>query len=703
MLARFLIPPLILLLAGCTIHGGPWAGDVGKANSGFVSLGRPPQAPFAQAGPSAAPVGFTSFGSGRFTQTAAVASEERTASGEPGVTLNLVNVSIAQAAKTVLGDLLGLNFIVDDRVQGSVTVQTTSPVSKAALVDIFEIVLRSRGAAIVDDAGFSRIVPIADARPRLPSAADSGAEIRPGLAIQIVPLEYVAAEEMRGILEPIAPTGGILRVDPTRNLIVIAGTASELASIRETIALFDVDWMRGMSFALHPLKRSEPEAVVQELEAIFQTSAGATGQMLRFLANTRLNAVLVIASKPRYLQEAQVWIERLDRAANARANSLVVYSTRNRRPSDLAPIVRQVFGVGGQPTAPSGVVAPLLQPVQIETASGDLTVAPDLVAAPAFEPAGMADIGAVDAVPGTMSIVPDDANGSLVVYASAEQHERIAALLAQIDRMPMQVMLEATIAEVSLNDELQFGLRWFFENGRFSGAFTDGGSFGIVPGFSFLFAGSNLQVALTALASVTDVKIVSSPTLMVLDNEEASLQVGDQVPTVTQTAQSVTDPAAPIVNSVQLRDTGVILRVRPHVNESGRVVLAIEQEVSDVVATTTSGIDSPTIRQRKIATTVVVGDGESLALGGLIQDRNAQTRSKVPVVGDIPLLRTLFRQKRDVVDRTELIVFIRPRVVFDVEEARRVTDEYRSQLTIRPPEDRNPVDIMRNDLSRELN
>jgi general secretion pathway protein D len=189
---------------------------------------------------------------------------------------------------------------------------------------------------------------------------------------------------------------------------------------------------------------------------------------------------------------------------------------------------------------------------------------------------------------------------------------------------------------------------------------------------------------------------------MVLDNHEAMLQVGDQVPIVTQTAQSVTDPDAPVVNSVELKDTGVILAVLPHVNESGRVVLDVQQEVSSVIPTTTSGIDSPTIRQRKLATTVVVGDGETLTLGGLIQDHNSQSRTKVPVLGDIPVIGAAFRHKEDSVERTELIVFIRPRIVHDVAQARRITDEYRSQLTLQAPEARKPGETMQRDAARAV-
>ncbi len=703
--ARSTLLLVAALLAGCnslsTSHDS-WLSDVHAGNGGSSPrqyAGSRQAALFggAAGAPTAA---FSDLGTGDFTAAAVSVREAPTFSGEPGVTLNLVNVRIDQAAKTVLGDLLGLNFTVDERVQGAITLQTTNPISKAALVDVFETVLRSRGGAIVEEAGFYRILPLEDARVR-DSGAGEGNTMRrgPGLAVQVLSMAYVSAEEMRGILEPIAPAGGILRVDAKRNLIVVAGTASELASMRETVALFDVDWMKGMSFALHPLRSSEPAAVAAELDTIFDTKDGPLKQMVRFVPNKRLNAVLVVASRPHYLAEAASWVARLDRVGSSREDRLIVYEVHNRKASEVAPLLQSVFRqTRGGPLGSEGSVAPALEPVEVISEPGDLIAG-----------AGI-DEPSIDAMPmagaDSPSIVADDTENSLVIYASSADHERIAAILGHLDRLPTQVLLEATIAEVTLGDELQFGLRWFFESGNFSATLTDAANGGIsatLPGFSYLFSTGDVQVVLNALSSVTDVKIVSSPTLMVLDNREATLQVGDQVPIVTQTAQSTTDRDAPIINSVELKDTGVILAVRPHVNESGRVVLEIQQEVSSVVATTTSGIDSPTIRQRKLSTTVVVGDGESLALGGLIQERNSQTRSKVPLLGDVPLIGSAFRHKKDEYERTELIVFIRPRIVHDVEEARMITDEYRSQLILQSPAARNPGETIRRDAARALN
>ncbi len=253
--------------------------------------------------------------------------------------------------------------------------------------------------------------------------------------------------------------------------------------------------------------------------------------------------------------------------------------------------------------------------------------------------------------------------------------------------LPTQVMLEAVIAEVSLNDELKFGLKWYFEKRNSSFTLSDavnGAVASAFPGFSYFFSTSSVQVALDALSTITRVNVVSAPSVMAMDNRKATLQIGDQVPIITQTAQSVTNPDAPVVNAVTLKDTGVILSVTPRVSDSGRVVLDVEQEVSNVSRTTSSGIDSPTIQQRKVKTTVVIRDGEVLALGGLIQQRDEVGKEQVPILGNIPVVGTMFGQKSDTIDKTELVIFIRPSVVRDVVEARDVTEEFRSRIVVGP-------------------
>lgn len=635
------------------------------------------------------------LGTGSFVSGRAPARAEavQAADGQ-GYDLNLVNAPVAEAARAVLGDAMGVPYVVDPRVQGTVTLQTSAPVSKEALADVLESALAVNNAGLVRRGGTYQVVPLSEALSSTPSVSvPSVTPSGPGVKVQVIELSHVAAEEMKTILQPISRQGAILRTDPTRNLIVIAGTSNDLAAMRDAISVFDVDWMQGMSVAIHPLKTSQPAAVAKELDTIFGADGGPNAKLVRFVPNERLNSILVISSKPAYLQRAASWISKLDTLAYTNDDQLFVYQIQNRPAKELADVLKSVLATQGAgavppPEAPrENPVAPDLEPIAVsasaETGGDDPLMAQrmgsfdQISAATAFAPAAHSAM-----------VTADIENNALLIQTTSRDYERIQQILKQVDVMPTQVLLEAVIAEVTLNDELRFGVRWFFENGEFSIGLSDvaqafaGASF---PGFAWTYATNDIRVAIDALSSVTDVKVVSAPTLMALNNQKATLQVGDQVPIVTQQAVGTETAGAPIVNSVELKDTGVILSVTPRVNAAGRVTLDIQQEVSNVVRTTTSGIDSPTIQQRKISTRVQVQDGESLALGGLIQERNTLTRSQVPLLGDIPVIGNAFKRKVDGISRTELIIFIRPRVIRDVAEARQVTEEFRNQLTLESP------------------
>jgi general secretion pathway protein D len=516
----------------------------------------------------------------------------------------------------------------------------------------------------------------------VPSVAQNG----PGISVQVIELANIAADEMRTILEPISRPGSIIRTDSARNNIVISGTAQDLKSIRDAIAVFDVDWMRGRSVALHPLKNSKPSAVAAELEAVFGNGKDSNG-ILRFIPNERLNSILVISSRPAYLQRAASWIRKLDQSGSSNDEQLFVYEIQNRPAKELAAVLQSVLRQGNTGSAglaaaaQQGGVAPDLTPVALSSGSdpsqpADAPVAETLPQGVSYEPLSSSQSKAP-------SVVADIENNALLISTTQKEFKRIERILNQLDVLPIQVMIEAVIAEVKLNDELKFGMRWAVESGKFRFNLSDvasGFAGGSLPGAAWSFVSGDLQVTLNALSSLTDVNIVSSPNIMALNNQKATLQVGDQVPIVTQQATGVVTANAPVVNSVTLKDTGIILSVLPRVNASGRIMLDIEQEVSSVVKTTTSGIDSPTIQQRKLSTKVIVNDGESLALGGLIQERNSLDRGQVPIIGDIPILGNLFKNKTDTISRTELIIFIRPRVVRNINEAREVTNEFRNKL-----------------------
>lgn len=683
------------------------------------------------------------------------------AAGRDGITINLVGAPVVEVAKTVLGDVLGVNYIVSDKVKANITMRTVRPVDKAGLLEIFEAVLRAEGAALVVEGGVYKIIPAAD-------AAGSGAPLRQGrgragvgVITDIVPLRYVAAPEMERLIKSVAPQASVLRSDPVRNVLVVSGSQAELAQMHDLINVFDVDSMRGMSFGLFPVEASDPDAVAQELDVIFANDReGPTKGIVRFLGNKRLKTVFVITPRREYIRKAATWIERLDKASQATEKRVHVYHVQNRPAAEMAALVQKVYGIrsgdqgrqggggsssgsdvtrtqadgssgigssgiggsgtgggsiGVQPPTISGAPQPSVGgssgageprppgvgvgPIGGDTATG----APSAETAKAASGFG-AGLPPDDRHSG-ISVVADESNNSLVITATLAEYKRMLRTLQTLDSAPVQVLLEGTIAEVRLNDELKFGVRWFFQNKAKaeSFGFTDASATiaSALGGFSYFLNAASAKVLVNALGTVTDVNILSTPTLMVVENKKAILQVGDEVPILTQQAAPLTGatPTSTIVNSVTYRNTGVILNITPRVGSDGRVLLEIEQEVSEVTSATTSGIQSPTIQQRRVKTIVTVRDGQTVVLAGLMRDKATKQRDQVPLLGDIPYLGQAFKSKDDTIDRTELLIAITPQVIRDDSQIAAVTTELRDSINFStrpqrgtPPDHREQAD-----------
>jgi general secretion pathway protein D len=691
-------------------------------------------------------------GTGRFVGDPQPPHQAAADADADGVTLNLVNVPAPQAAKTILGDIMAVRYTVDPSVEGKVTIQTPRPVTKSAAVDLFQSALRQNGAAIVDANGLFKIVPLDQApvgatiqlagvppAAPLPDALAAGESV--GSGVKIVQLKYVAAAEMRRILEPIAPRGSIVRADTTRNILTLSGNGSDIAGLLEAIAIFDVDVMRGMSFALVPTRTSQPDTIADELRTVFASDKeGPMAGMVQFLPNKRLSAILIISPQRRYLTRAESWVRRLDAQAEGSEKQFFTYAVQNRRAAELVDVLQSMFATetsGSARTAATRNVAPPYREATVQSpgiqqtrSSNGVTPASgfgggglggggfgsgglggggglgaggfgarsgQLGAMPTTQPqasgqreAATAQLGRDEATgEPRVKLAADPAKNSILIEATPADYRRIMRVIGSLDAIANQVMIEATIAEVTLTDDLKFGVRWFL-NGK-SGqkyTFTDdpgGAVSSVFPGFSYALTAANAAATLNALNQITNVNVISSPSLTVMDNRTAQLQVGDEVPIITQSAVSVLTTGAPLVNSVAYKDTGVILSITPRINESGRVLLDIEQEVSNVASTSSSGIDSPTISQRRIKTSVVVSDGEALALGGMIQKSRTVTRNQIPIVGDLPAIGNLFGSKDNQLGKTELLVLITPHVIRNLNEARQVTDEFRRELRMNDP------------------
>ncbi|WP_051160711.1 type II secretion system secretin GspD [Bradyrhizobium japonicum] len=639
------------------------------------------------------------------------------AAANGNVVLNLANVPLQQAAKTVLGDLIGVNYVVDPRVDGVVSVQTSTPVSKADALELFQTAIAPIGAVLVQNRGIYRIAPADQAATGAVSTVrDATNSAVTGNGVRIVQLKYVAATEVARVLEPMVPKGAIVQADDARNIIALKGSQAEIDSMLDSVSIFDVDVMKGMSFAVVPVRAAQLEKMVDELKAVFASDKeGPLKGRVRFIANTRLGAILVVTSNPSYLPRAQSWIRRLDARAAGTEPQLHIYQVQNRTAAELAGILQSMFAQEMKVVRSTRNVSPKSKQVSFgsestkaqATGGGFSDPAMQAGVAKAADPFGASrstnndpDASAMDTadsgnvVPNSgaepmMKIVADDTKNSLLIMANDRDYQRVLRVVQGLDVVASQVLIEAVIAEVSLNDDLQFGLQWqFAKNGTptatFSNALT-GGVAASFPGFNYAVNTANIAATLSALNALTRVNIISTPSLMVLDNKTARLQIGDQVPITTQTATSTITTQPAIVNSISMQDTGVILSVTPRINESGRVQLDIEQEVSSVVKTTTSNINSPTIQQRRVKTTVVVSDGEVLALGGMIQDSANKSSNQLPILGDIPGIGAVFANRKDAVQKTELVILITPKVVRDGTESRLITEEYRRKMNVYMP------------------
>lgn len=666
-----------------------------------------------------------------------------TADGQ-GYELNFENAPIASVAKTVLGDILKTGYTIDPRVQGTISLTSGRAVPKSDLLFVFENALRLTGVALVREAVGYRLIPISDAvaAGNLDSAA---ARAEPGYGISVVPLQYVSASTLIRLFDSFATKPGTVRVDTSRNILLIQGTGAERRAAIETALSFDVDWMRGQSVGIFPVQNSNPEPVIAELEKILDSKEGGFSQdMVKFQVIARRNAILAVTSKPAMLRTVEKWIKRLD-AADTTRNGVHVYRVKYGEARQLARVLSDVFGGGssGSLETPASQVAPggglaktssnadrlpgLSAATSQSTTGGSMAggssrgdarfggTSSSTLGGTAASAAGVggstvdarstASGGGQPAVEG-VKITADVSTNSLLVYASAENYRIIEQTIRQLDQPQAQVGIDATIAEVTLNDNLSYGVQFYIQSKNLGMAPDKGSALntptsppsaaptvlnGVAnaflnrafPGFNFLI-GPEAQpnMILDALHAVTDVKILSNPSLVVIDNQVATLLVGDEIPVSTGTGNvlnSATGTNNTIINSIDYRSTGIILRVIPRVSPNGNVRLDIEQEISQATNATANTL-TPTVSQRKVKSSVAVANGQTVLLAGLIQEHSELDRGGIPVLDQIPKIGDLFSHQNKTTVRTELIIFIRPQVIRDAVDAHFVAEEFRTKL-----------------------
>jgi general secretion pathway protein D len=600
------------------------------------------------------------------------------------VTLNFEEAPLSEVVHSIVGDLLGLDYIVEHPVQGAVTLRTRSPIPRDELLPILESLLHNHGALLVRGPNNRLFISGAQNASRMAPSFQSFSGTGTGYSNVIVPLQFIGATEMAEILKPVATDRSFVRVDIKRNLLVLAGTQMQIEGWLDIVTTFDIDQLAGTSVGVFPIQRGTVEDVFIELEHILNTGeGGVTGlaSMVRVLPVERLNSILVVSPRAAYIEMVGNWVEQLDTIDEpASESSLHVYQVLNGNAEQMAMLLSTIFaedGSKGSGGAGKSQVAPGMQSQRSGGGSGS---------------GGMPSTGAGQSMGSSsfelgesIRVVSDDYNNALLVYASPYEYGKIERILKKLDVIATQVLIEASIVEVTLVDGLQYGLEWIFKNGignDYSGRgqldLGAGGVGAIAPGFSYevLNSAGEMAAVVNALAEESLVNVISTPSVLVLDNHTAAIHVGDQQP--IQSMVSVTDGGVS-QTSINYKDTGVKLTVTPSVNDGGLVTLDVMQSVTDV-----GPVDAATrqrsFTERNLSSRIAVRSGDSVVLGGLIRDNDTQSKSGVPLLMDIPVVGSLFSNTVNSTVRTELLVFITPKVVETDYELRALTLEMRNRM-----------------------
>ena len=618
------------------------------------------------------------------------------------IVFNFADQPIEAVINSVMGDLLHENYSIAEGVEGTVSFSTSKPVDKQQALSILETLLSWTDNAMIKQGNRYVILPANQAVAGKLVPQMRVAQPASGLSARLFSLRYISATEMQKLLKPFARENAFLLVDPARNVLSLAGTPDELANYQDTIDTFDVDWLKGMSVAVFGLQRASVAELMPELQAMFGADSGTPlAGMLRFLPVERTNSVVAISSQPQYLSEVGDWIRTIDEGGGNEPQ-MYVYDVRNMKAGDLAKYLRQIYGNGAIKDDAPAKVAPGLRTTTLSSStSSGLQASATVPAAeePESEPAENTQASPTSDLEAGTRITAQKSSNQLLVRTRPAQWKEIEAAIKRLDNPPLQVQIETRILEVKLTGELDLGVQWYL--GRLAGNSTSttvanasgsqgalgggGAGLGAADSLFYSFVSSNLQVALHALETNGRTQVLSAPSLVVMNNQPAQIQVGDNIP-ISQTTVNTGD-ADTTLSSVEYVQTGVILDVVPRINPGGLVYMDIQQQVSDAQNPTGNSETpvNPRISTRSVSTQVAVQSGQTVLLGGLIKQDNAESVSAVPYLGKIPGLRWLFGNTGKSKDRTELIVLITPRVITSSSQARQVTDDYRQQMQLLRP------------------
>ncbi len=590
------------------------------------------------------------------------------------VSLSFDNMDIIPVLDEILGDILEFNYVIDPAIKGTISVRIRGNYSKDELLELLNNVLDMSGLSITKARhDLYKVVRKANSG-RATNLVSLGGKrgLVPGDQIAILQLTYISASQAVNSVRSFVSSSAVIFPENITNSIIIADTKEVIEKILNIISLIDIAPFKDVEWRIFEAKNREAKDIASDLNKIFKSPgiysrSGLNKGGMYILPLNSVNSVLVLTRWPSFMPVVEGWFRQLDVAEEEKEPQVYVYFVQNGSAKDLVSVLNQLYG-GGSSGSRRGKVL-VRRTKKAKNISGKLM--------------------------GEIEIISDDVNNAIIIKATPRDYETIARVLKEIDIVPRQVLIEVLIAEISLTKDTSYGIEWYIKNkgimldGKgYEGVITlsNGQSVSIDTALGETLAGftygifreaGDLRGLLTAISSVSNVNILSSPTILSVDNQESSIEVGDDVPTLTSTQ---TTSGGVTTQSVQYRNAGIILRVKPYINDRGLVRLEVTQEVSSVASESTGGITSPRFRTRKATTTLIAEDGQTIVIGGLMQNQKTKTKNGVPLLKDMPVLGKLFGSDRFEEEKTELLIAITPHVIQSRKEADDITMEFQDRV-----------------------
>jgi len=618
------------------------------------------------------------------------------------VILNFENTDINDVIATI-GELLGLDYIIEAGVAGKVTIHTAGKISASELFPVLEQILEVNNLTVIRTGKYFRFLPMSEAK-RKPLETFIGRDSRSlpsadRIIIQLTPIKYLPVESIKGVLTPLLTKNGSFLDIPNSQTLGIIDTASNVKRLLEIVGALDVNTLERMHVRLFPIQFAKASDLSKELVNIFSTlGIKEKERFLNFVAIQRINSILMVGASSEIIQTAERWIKELDKPVIEGKMGTYVYYVQNGDAGNIAGIITSLYGGKQKTTVPTTLAPPKSgEPAQLKPSEPlkviepQKAVEPPKVVEPPKGPVTSVEIVGATEVEGEVAVIADKETNSIIIRTGPQNYPVILETIKRLDKVATQVLIEIMVAELTLDEKTQFGLEWAIKTGTGGFGVDTGSSLGASIGKS---AGQLSATGLSAFVQETDkfiglfqayasdskLNVLLSPMILTSENKPATINIANEVPIETTTfLQTGTTPVT--TRSYQYKSVGTKLTVTPKINEERLVTLNINQEVSQTnTASQAIAGAPPSFFTRQIQTDVVVNDKQSIVLGGLIEDTKDSSRSGVPWLYKIPGIGWLFGAKKDAIRKTELIMLITPHVITNSHEAKAVTEEFQSRL-----------------------